>query len=664
MAQQSGSSGETSAAQFQQQSAEINCAQRPQRVYKTCRRCRQQKMRCEGSSYAPCRRCRIAGVECIFDQIVGRNHRKLSIYQRSSGIHTRNGEEASSSKDPNLKFLAETPISDTDYGNFAKIRDRGFEANQASQNLSDLIPDNLSAPVSALNAVLEYHQLSQQQGHSGGQSTRSGSHGDDSSICMNLLSGAPSNEGDVVSRGLLDEIRARDLFQRRSTFCFTAILTVTAEVESVGSDSEYIQQLCRHEARRLAAETMFEPSVKIESVQAMIILAAWSDAMWFAVGHALQMAVHLGLSQTLPKLLSDIGMSNIRKPNKRNKILARQVRTWLTLYYLEQEIAAGLGRPARVEAVTEETLREFLQYPTLTAFDIICLSSIDFVCIRGEEITCLFISRRLQREIETCTCLHTGLAKIEEVTGKIEQWWTHWDDLYEEFEYDATSFQRTNLWLRKNYAKIILCCTILGKLQRGFESSNASEQINVDKQIEDMIRRTISLVIAQLSYICCSDSYKWHFTWAPTHSVVMLAYISVFVLRIVRHMPDLVDKPSVISNVTMVLELLKNSPYNSYYQLISLLLNIPPVGIQSYSDSSSQDETDATTGAEAPEMKYSNRSFVNGDWLAVQEPTIEDEFIERLLLDMARNPETPTWILDLPSEQQSDHSFAFSPCEQ
>ncbi|KAK9233774.1 hypothetical protein V1525DRAFT_441397 [Lipomyces kononenkoae] len=584
----------------------------------------------------------------------------------------------------------ETPISDADRGNIAKPGDRGFEANQTFPKLSDLIPDNLSAPVSAVNAVLEHHQLSQQQDHSVRQSIRSGSHGDDSSICMTLLSDATSNDGDVVSRGLLDEMRARDLFQRfiaaaheflpifdpifdtfdslrrRSTFCFTAILTVAAEAESVGSDSVYIHQLCRHEARRLAAESMFEPSVKIESVQAMIILAAWSDAMWFAVGHALQMAVHLGLSQVLPKLLSNKGVSNIQNSNKRNKILARQVRTWLALYYLEQEIAAGLGRPARVETVREETLRELMQYPTLTAFDVICLSSIDFVCIRGEKITCLFPGRRLQREIEMCTCLSTGLAKIEDVTRKVEQWWTHWDDIYEgtckvfglppaddmvlEFEYDAASFQRTHLLLRKNYAKIILCCTILGKLQRVVESSNASEQIKFDKQIEDIIRSTGSLVIAQLSYICCSDSYKWHFPWAPIPSVVMLAYISMFVLRIVRHMPDLVDKPSVISNVTMVLKLLKNSPYNNYYQLITLLLNILPVGIQSYSDTNRPDEIDATAGEDAPDMKHSNRSFADGDCLAVQKPTIEDEFMERLLVDMARTPETPIWMFELPTE--------------
>lgn len=44
------------------------------RIFKACRNCRRQKMKCLGSSNSPCPRCRNSGVECVFDE-VGRRKR-------------------------------------------------------------------------------------------------------------------------------------------------------------------------------------------------------------------------------------------------------------------------------------------------------------------------------------------------------------------------------------------------------------------------------------------------------------------------------------------------------------------------------------------------------------------------------------------------------------
>ena len=187
-----------------------------------------------------------------------------------------------------------------------------------------------------------------------------------------------------------------DSLRTRSPFCFSVILAAAARAEDELHASDSLSQICQNEARRLAAETLFAGVPQLEDVQAMAILAAFSERTWFAIGHATQMALDLGLQHALPQLLKRIN-SNDQKARKEDRILIAHARTWLTLLHIELEIAAGTAHRPRLEQMDPAKLRLFSTYPFLRPSDSRILAIVDAVELRGTFMIsspCLRTNRR------------------------------------------------------------------------------------------------------------------------------------------------------------------------------------------------------------------------------------------------------------------------------
>lgn len=146
----------------------------------------------------------------------------------------------------------------------------------------------------------------------------------------------------VVEKGLVSETEARELYhiffsgchlfiplfdtsydtyeglKERSPFCFDAILAVASKIRAgTGSPSATFYK-CLEEAQGIARSTLFGPVVRKEAVQgmcfycllvcfitcpvAMLLLSAWSTSGWLPSGHAMRMALSLGLHRALEKL--------------------------------------------------------------------------------------------------------------------------------------------------------------------------------------------------------------------------------------------------------------------------------------------------------------------------------------------------------------------------
>ena len=173
-----------------------------------------------------------------------------------------------------------------------------------------------------------------------------------------------------------------DSLRARSPFCFSVILAAAARAEDETVASSNLSQICQNEARRLAAETLFIGVPKLEDVQAMAILAAFSERTWFSIGHATQMALVLGLQHALPQLLKRI-TSNDLKARKEDRILLSNTRTWLTVLHIELEIAAGTANRPRLEQIDPAKLRLLSTHPFLRLSDFRVLAIVDAVELRG-----------------------------------------------------------------------------------------------------------------------------------------------------------------------------------------------------------------------------------------------------------------------------------------
>ena len=174
-----------------------------------------------------------------------------------------------------------------------------------------------------------------------------------------------------------------DSLRIRSPFCFCVVLAIAARADNMDEASHELHEVCQAEARKLAGESLFIGVPTLEDVQAMTLLAAFSERTWFAIGHAMQMALVLGLHRAFPQLLKDRGAPTAQK-RKHDKVLARNARTWLTVLHIEWEIAFGTARQPRLEQIDSMSLRAFVTHISSCASDLRILSIIELVQLRGK----------------------------------------------------------------------------------------------------------------------------------------------------------------------------------------------------------------------------------------------------------------------------------------
>lgn len=110
----------------------------------------------------------------------------------------------------------------------------------------------------------------------------------------------------------------------RSPWTFDAILAVAGKIRSGNGPPSQTFYKCLEEAQGIARSSLFGPVVRKEAAQGknqisfsaismtffvigMLLLAAWSTNGWLPSGHALRMALDLGLHRALEKLAEDNG---------------------------------------------------------------------------------------------------------------------------------------------------------------------------------------------------------------------------------------------------------------------------------------------------------------------------------------------------------------------
>ena len=207
------------------------------------------------------------------------------------------------------------------------------------------------------------------------------------------------------------EIDTFESLRNRSPFCITTLVMVGAKVLDAAGPVSDLQRLCREHAEKIGMSTLFSPVARIEVVQAMIVLASWGDTSWRPGGHALRMAMDMGLYRCLPLLIQS-GMGKGRTPAELQEEYALVVgtRVWLTVSQITRfvfqaddpgvqdgirvsrrrelvadlRMAFNLSRPAFFSG--EETIRncrEFLKHPLAVRNDSRLVAACELLASRG-----------------------------------------------------------------------------------------------------------------------------------------------------------------------------------------------------------------------------------------------------------------------------------------
>lgn len=139
----------------------------------------------------------------------------------------------------------------------------------------------------------------------------------------------------------------------REPFCFAVILTLASCI-----DGSAHREQCLSEVKELLARSLFHYPASLGKVQGMLLLVVYAESTWFAIGHALQMALDLGLNKVLSHehMPDHEGLSS-HTAGQREVI--RRARVWLALCFIEREIAIGTARLSRIPKVSAADLSHF-----------------------------------------------------------------------------------------------------------------------------------------------------------------------------------------------------------------------------------------------------------------------------------------------------------------
>ena len=416
--------------------------------FKACRTCKRQKMKCEGPDHAPCKRCRNARTECIFD-LIDSTKRPQKRPMEDELLHSEKfrsleqeikelrGAIQSLTRVTSQSAFGDIPL-EVEPSNDRRVRPRtdAVADLDSSSNAVLLTVDNSNQGIeprldTTIAKAIQNRSHSEPRDWNPAQSGSSPRH---TLLSVETPPVSPNSNqvaGDLISRGLLSLPVARELFERfvlsltknsahvarfqarcnlwlplfdhcidtfesirsRSSFCFTAILAISSRLTYPGRvDSALDEEVCQSEAQTLAAKTLFDGTPKLETIQAMVLLAAYSQKCWYAIGHAVRLAQRMRLGDSLSRLVmlreSDSDHSNAASLNRMARIeraeLMRQIRVWMTLAHLEQEIASGLGRQSLIERDKRLNVRRLVDYPLYPVSEFHILAAVEFLRHRGE----------------------------------------------------------------------------------------------------------------------------------------------------------------------------------------------------------------------------------------------------------------------------------------
>ncbi len=163
----------------------------------------------------------------------------------------------------------------------------------------------------------------------------------------------------------------------RTPWTFDAILAVAGKIRSGNGPLSPTFYKCLEEAQGIARSSLFGPVVRKEAVQGMLLLAAWSTNGWLPSGHAMRMALDLGLHRALEKLADDTGKQRSEE-EERNLVVSARI--WLCLYWFDHQMSLGTGRPIVLR--DENSIRHcrvLLNHPMASPTDVRLISQVELI---------------------------------------------------------------------------------------------------------------------------------------------------------------------------------------------------------------------------------------------------------------------------------------------
>lgn len=406
------------------------------------------------------------------------------------------------------------------------------------------------------------------------------------------MAGFSSTYGmDVIDKGLISDSEARELYslyftgcyrilamfdpkldtyeslRRRSPFCFCCLLMVGAKVRDGGRQPSPIQLTLEKEASDTAKDTLFRPVKRIEVVQGMLLIAAWSYSTggtgWIAAGHALRCAVDLGLDKALQRLSMRMKQGQSGE-GEVDQNLVRACRTWCALFVFEYQLAFGMRRPAMMGDDAKEHIDlardTLLKHPLSISTDVRLVSTCQLLCIQYR------IHQRLGFGRDDRFSDQYTIEVLREARTQIDAWQTEWDAVMS-VNHDPNDFFRSSAAIQRAYAHL-------------FHNSLAMQHIRtkaqakaISPEIKSIAFEAVEAAKEALDIVLNNKEYREGLRFAISYTHTCAAFAGGFLLRMARLFPHDFDINQTCTMVESVARVLSEVPAKRFSEALYNMLD-------------------------------------------------------------------------------------------
>ncbi|KIJ46403.1 hypothetical protein M422DRAFT_165228, partial [Sphaerobolus stellatus SS14] len=391
---------------------------------------------------------------------------------------------------------------------------------------------------------------------------------------------------DVVTRKIIGEQEARDLFDifyrgcstflpvfdsktdtfdglhDRSPFAVDCICLIAARVKGGSAPSELYNK-CFEEVKSICCATLFSPVQRQEAVQAMILVSGWSDNGWLTAGHAVRMALELGMSRAWPKLLKKIRARRVNTSQEERELVI-SVRTWFVLYLFEHQMSYGNGQPAILRY--DESIancRELLEHPLAIEDDMRLVSMLELIVIREHVHNKLTELDRLMNEGEDVEDQIYEVLRTAD--NDFARWYAEWDERFGQRYPDAV-FYRQSLQVQQYFAELFHNATAL----RGI---NRPEDVATMPEAQRAIAiRSIQIAKKGLETSLQASAYRENLKYAVHYTHATATFAASFLIRLARLIPEECDLKAIKKDVEELANVLEQTPSQRYARSLRYML--------------------------------------------------------------------------------------------
>ncbi|QRD03763.1 hypothetical protein JI435_163710 [Parastagonospora nodorum SN15] len=525
---------------------------RKRRAINACVNCRASKVRCDGNR--PCQRCHRNDADCQYYEVV-QDEKVLRIERLEAEVASLRHEMNNFSNQQNL---VPTPVAPK------------YHAERHTSS-------------DAINAGL----ITWEQATSWYQSFFSGSQ---------YLVPIFCEKHDTIAT-----------VSSRSAFLFDAIVSIGCRAEE-GFNSSTYRQLQSRLRDHLTNMLISASSPTFEDIQAITLMAAYSENGFVLIALALRFAVQSGIPNAVDQLITTC-MNRSRTMSLEEQEWYRISRLWHGVCNLELFFSLDGGKlPGMTSYLSPRKIRTLINHPERTAVDVRLLSQIELNIIRAEAYTKLIdrdpISVQEERRLQTV---------LDDTTVELSLWLDEWTSIVSsEPSARERAIALQNLHIQRHWALMTL------HLKAIASSGIENIELMTDSQ-QNSVRKAKEAAASHLECILQAPSvgeqdpaqtspYLSSFKWTLDYVWAKCAFSVLLVLKLAILLRDPVPAiMSLLRDAHRLLEELKRVTVGhiAYFQILQTSIEKCEAALGEYvAQQSSGPETASLEAARAAEDEF------------------------------------------------------------